>query len=272
MNGFTEKDQRAKAEVLRRLHHDPTILILVNVWDVASAQVVAATPGCSAIATASAAIAAAHGYADGENIPLDLVLAGVERISRAVDLPVTADLERGYDNVRTTTAAALQAGAVGINLEDNMTPAENMEARIRDAVDTGGEYRIPHVVNARTDVYLMRSEWTPERRLAEAAERGRRYLDAGADCVFVPGCTNTSHIRDLVSRFGQGRLSLLASPGIANAGDLERWGVARLSHGPYPHQHTMDALSAYARQHTIPPSLDPRRGGETPDDPPPVGE
>lgn len=211
---------------MRRLHQDQRILTLINVWDVASAEAVAATPGCTAIATASAAVAAAHGYDDGEHLPLDLMIATLERISRAVDLPVTAELERGYADVATTTSAALQAGAVGINLEDNMVTTLTMEQRIEEAVDTGRADAIPVVVNARTDVYLTQTDWTPEHQLAEAVRRGRRYLDAGADCVFVPGCTAQQHIRDLVAAFGTGRLNLLAVPGLPDPSELQRWGVA----------------------------------------------
>jgi 2-methylisocitrate lyase-like PEP mutase family enzyme len=113
---------RERAEVLRRLHTDPGLLVLVNVWDVASARAVAAAPGCQAVATASAAIAAAHGYPDGERIPLDLMLAAVGRIAAAVDLPITADLESGYGDVGTTIRRAVQLGVAGANLEDALCP------------------------------------------------------------------------------------------------------------------------------------------------------
>ena len=255
---FTQT-QRSKAELLRRLHHDDAILVLINVWDAASARVVAATPGCVAVATASAAIAAAHGYDDGENIPVDLMIDCLRRISRAVDVPVTADLERGYAEVGATTSAALEAGAVGINLEDDLCATETMEQRIRAAVETGRAHGIPLVVNARTDAYLLRPDWAPEQRYAEALARGRRYLDAGADCVFVPGCAAEQPVRDLVEAFGPGRLSLLAVPGLADPGALQQWGVSRLSHGPYPHRHALQALDAYARQHTEPGSPAPRQ-------------
>ncbi|MEO6999773.1 MAG: isocitrate lyase/phosphoenolpyruvate mutase family protein [Terracoccus sp.] len=260
MNKRLTQAQRDKAERLRRLHHDDAILVLVNVWDAASARVVAATPGCAAIATASAAIAAAHGYDDGENIPVHLMIDCLRRISQAVDVPVTADLERGYTDVEATTSAALDAGAVGINLEDDLCATNTMERRIRDAVETGRAHGIPLVVNARTDAFLLRPDWAPEQRYAEAAERGRRYLDAGADCVFVPGCTAEQHVRDLVADFGTGRLSLLAVSTLADHGTLQQWGVARLSHGPFPHRYALQALEVYARQHTEPSSTSSREG------------
>src|SRR3954449_9600077 len=112
--------QRGKAEELRRLHTAPELLVLVNVWDVASARVVAGTPGCRAIATASWSIAAGLGYRDGEQIPREQMIAAVGRIASAVDQPVTADLEAGFGasaaDVGETIAAAIEAGAVGCNI------------------------------------------------------------------------------------------------------------------------------------------------------------
>src|SRR3954453_22774397 len=110
--------QREKAEELRRLHAAPEPLVLVNAWDAISARVVASAPECRAIATASWSIAAARGYADGENIPLETMLDGIAIVARAVDLPVTADLERGFGDAGATVAKAIEAGAVGCNLED----------------------------------------------------------------------------------------------------------------------------------------------------------
>jgi 2-methylisocitrate lyase-like PEP mutase family enzyme len=220
-------------------------LELVNVWDVASARTVASTPRCEAIATASAAIAAAHGYDDGEHIPLDLHLAVLQRICAAVDLPVTADLERGYGDVSATIQAALHAGVVGANLEDAMCPAEEMCQRVAAAVEAGAAQQVALVLNARTDVYLGTGDDDEDAKCSESIGRGRSYLEAGADCIFVPGCTDTTSIGRLVAAFGPGRLSLLAVPGVAPAAALEALGVARLSHGPYPQRHALAALAAY---------------------------
>src|SRR5882757_9559817 len=105
-----------KAAQLRRLHSDPELLVLVNVWDVISAKVVADLPGTTALATASHSIAASHGYQDGEKIPLDEMLAAIGRITAAVDLPVSADLEAGYGDAGLTVRKAIGVGAVGGNL------------------------------------------------------------------------------------------------------------------------------------------------------------
>ena len=124
-----------RAEELRRLHTDPAILVLVNVWDAASARTVASVPGCRAIATASWAIAAAHGLADGEAIGREGMLDAVGCVAGAVELPVTADLEGGYGatpaDVGETIERAIAAGAVGCNLEDGVRDGE----LLRDAED-----------------------------------------------------------------------------------------------------------------------------------------
>ena len=139
--------QREKAEELRRLHAAPEPLVLVNAWDAISARVVAAAPGARAIATASWSIAAAHGFADGEALSREAMIAAVGVVARAVELPVTADLERGYGDGRLTVECALEAGAVGCNLEDSdgsgaLWPAEEHAAVVaaaRSAGDAAGD-------------------------------------------------------------------------------------------------------------------------------------
>jgi 2-methylisocitrate lyase-like PEP mutase family enzyme len=237
---------RERAEVLRRLHTEPGLLVLVNVWDVASARAVAAVPGCQAVATASAAIAAAHGYPDGERIPVDLMLAAVGRIAAAVDLPTTADLESGYGGVDTTIRRAVQLGVAGANLEDALRPLPSAIRMVEQAVDAAAAEGVPLVLNARTDRYLQPQGQLPAALLEDALQRGQAFLDAGADCVFVPGCTNPEAIATLVDRFGPGRLSLLAVPGLLPPEQLRRLGVARLSHGPAPHRHALAALTDLA--------------------------
>src|SRR3954470_2553327 len=168
--------QREKAEELRHLHAAPEPLVLVNAWDAISARVVASAPGCRAIATASWSIAAARGYADGENIPIETMLDGIAIIARAVDLPVTADLERGFGDAGATIAKAIEAGAVGCNLEDNdgargLVPVEAHVAAVAAARAAGEAAGVPLVINARTDVYL-----SGDRTVEAAIERARAYL------------------------------------------------------------------------------------------------
>ncbi|MDA0161492.1 isocitrate lyase/phosphoenolpyruvate mutase family protein [Solirubrobacter ginsenosidimutans] len=241
--------QREKAEELRRLHAAPEPLVLVNAWDAASARVVAAAPGARAIATASWSIAAAHGFADGEQLSREAMIAAVGVVARAVDLPVTADLERGYGNARLTLDSALEAGAVGCNLEDSdaaggLWPAEEHAAVVAAARAAGDAVDIPLVINARTDVYL-RDVIPAEERLVAALERGAAYLDAGADCIFVPGVRDLATIESLVKEMG-GPISLLLGAGGPPLAELARLGVARVSYGPGPMGVAMAALSRAA--------------------------
>jgi 2-methylisocitrate lyase-like PEP mutase family enzyme len=241
--------QRAKAEELRRLHAAPELLVLVNVWDVASARVVAGTPGCRAIATASWSIAAAMGYRDGEQIPREEMIGAVGRIAAAVDQPVTADLEAGFGasaaEVAETMAAAIEAGAVGCNLEDGASgdvPLRLLgEAAERVAATrvAGERADVPLVINARTDVFLARVG-SPEEQEEVALERGRAYLAAGADCVFVPGLADVDTIARLVSELG--RVSILSGAHGPALDDLQRIGVARVSFGPGPMGVALAAL------------------------------
>jgi 2-methylisocitrate lyase-like PEP mutase family enzyme len=241
--------QRGKAEELRRLHAAPELLVLVNVWDVASARVVAGTPGCRAIATASWSIAAALGYRDGEEIPRADMLGAVGRIAAAVDQPVTADLEAGYGasaaEVGETMAAAIEAGAVGCNLEDGvrgdvpLRPLGEAVDRVAAAREAAERADVPLVINARTDVFLARVG-SAEEQEEVALERGRAYLAAGADCVFVPGLADVETIERLAS--GLDRVSVLAGAHGPALDDLQRIGVARVSFGPGPMGVALAAL------------------------------
>ncbi len=244
--GVPQQSLRQKALELRRLHTDPALLVLVNVWDVASATTVAAAPGCRALATASEAIAAVFGYPDGERIPVDLMLDMVARIAGAVDLPVTADLEAGYGDVGRSIARAIAAGAAGANLEDRMQPLSQSAALVGVAVRTAEQEGVPLVLNARTDAYLSGGGRSPREALAEARQRGRAFLDAGASCVFVPGVRSEEDIRNLVDAFGLGKLSLLCGIGTPSPSVLASIGVARISYGPYPHRGTLASLAKVA--------------------------
>lgn len=236
-----EPAQRDKAELFRRLHTQPQLLELSNVWDVTSARAVAGRPGTTAIATASAAIAASHGYEDGEHIPWALHLACLQRICAAVTLPVTVDIERGYGDPVATVRDVVRAGAVGVNLEDALSPVAEFAATITAIAGTAANDGVPLMINARTDEYLLSS--SPS--LTSAIDRCHAYLDAGADCVFVPGLTDADAIAALVSQVGRQRIILLALPGIPTAAELERLGVARLSCGPALHDAVATFIGAW---------------------------
>ena len=253
--GIDVTTQRGRAERLLELHQPGRPLVLVNVWDAASARTVAAAPGCEALATASWAVAAAHGLPDGEVLPRALALAAIQRIAEAVELPLTADLEGGYgataDDVGETVAAALDAGAVGCNLEDGtgdparpVRSADDHAGRVAAAVEAGARAGVPVVVNARTDVYLQRVG-DPAVRLEDALARGRACVAAGAACVFVPGVGDPETIGRLVREMGA-PVSVLAGPRSPSLADLTGLGVARVSVGPGGMGLAMAALARAA--------------------------
>ena len=228
----------AAADELARLHTAPELLVLANVWDAASARAVAEVEGTRAIATASHAIAAAHGYPDGEHIPLELHLAAVERVVAAVEVPVTADLEAGYGDPGETTRRAIGLGVAGMNLEDTMRPLPEAVAAVEAVVAAREAEGTGFVLNARTDAYLLSA---PD-PLDEAIARGRAFIEAGAECVFVPGVRDAGDIEALVGALGRGRLSVIVAPGSPPVSHLERLGVARVSIGPFGQRVAMAAL------------------------------
>ena len=237
------QELRAKAEALRRLHHGPDILVLPNVWDIASARLVE-DAGYPALATTSAGVAFAQGYPDGERIGRDEMLDVVGRIARRVHVPVTADLEAGYGpepaDTEETIRRAIDAGIVGANIEDGThrreQPLFSMNlavARIhaaRRAADAAG---IPFVINARTDPYLAARIFDLPRDqqcFDETVRRGRAYREAGADCIFIPGVADRDTIRRLVEAIG-GPINILAGADSPPVPELKALGVARVSIG-----------------------------------------
>src|SRR4051794_21173835 len=175
----------ARGSELLRPHEDPTLLTLVNVWDVISARTVAAVDGTAALATASHSIAAAFGYPDGEKIPLDLHLEQIKRIVDSTDLPVTADLEGGYGNAAETVRRAIGLGVVGANIEDQLKPLPEAAAQVEAIMKAAEEEGVDFVLNARTDAFSLNRQGDPAENLAVAIERGKAFLDAGAPVVFV---------------------------------------------------------------------------------------
>jgi len=230
------------AAELLRLYTDEELLQVVNVWDVASARTIAALPQTRALATASHAIAESNGYADGENIPLELVLAMTARIVEAVEQPVTADLESGYGDAGETVRRAIGVGVVGANIEDGMRPLADSVAAVAAVVAAGEAEGIPFVLNARTDAFLFGRERPVDDVIADAIERGRAFLDAGAACVFVPGRFDESTLVRLVEGIGRRRVSVMGMPGALPPARLAELGVARVSYGPMPQRVALTAL------------------------------
>jgi 2-methylisocitrate lyase-like PEP mutase family enzyme len=237
-------DLATRARTLLDLHTAPEILTLANVWDVVSATVVAGTPGVRALATASHSIAATFGYEDGENIPLELHLGMVERIARAVDVPVTMDFEAGYGDAGETTRRAIAAGVVGGNLEDRMRPLDDAVTAVEAVLRAGRDAGIDFVLNARTDAFVKAGPDADRSEvLAEAVRRGQAFLEAGAPVVFVPGVVAREEIAALVDGLGPNRLTVISVPGRSlPARELQELGVARVSTGPFTQRVALTAL------------------------------
>lgn len=228
----------AKAEELRRLHYELKILVLPNAWDVTSARLLEEM-GFPAIATSSAAIANSLGYADGQHISRHEMLEVVARIASAVQVPVTADMEAGYarsaEEMEDTARALVEAGAVGLNLEDSSEdesvlldlPAYLDKLQAIRAVSKASAVHI--VINARTDAYWWKGA-QPGTRLTETVHRANAFREAGADCVFVPGLYDPSDIAHLRQE-SPGPINILATPNTPPIPELQKLGVARLSFG-----------------------------------------
>ncbi|MFJ2033064.1 isocitrate lyase/phosphoenolpyruvate mutase family protein [Streptosporangium sp. NPDC087985] len=237
-----------KARALRALHVPGNPLVVPNVWDAASARTVEAA-GFPVVATASAAVAPVLGYDDGESTPVEEMLAAIARITRAVDVPVTADLERGYGMEPAELVERLAAtGAAGCNLEDSdprtgkMIDAEEQAAFLAAVRAAASDAGTGLVINARVDTYIH-GEGTPAEKLAEAILRGRRYLRAGADCVYPIIVSEAGAIRSLAEEIG-GPINVAFHPGTPSLGELAGLGVARVSFGPGLHR----AAQSYTAQ------------------------
>lgn len=228
-----------RAIQFRRLHRGPGVLVLPNAWDVASARIFEEV-GFRAIATTSAGIAFSLGYPDGQRISREEMVARIARIVRAVKVPVTADIEWGYgsapEDMACITREVIEAGAVGLNLEDASGHVDQPLLKLEQAIEkikavreTAASLRAPIVVNARTDIYLLPGG-NPDADYQEAVRRLVAFRDAGADCVFAPGLKEAVTIGRLVNAV-QCPLNILAASGAPSIAELGNLGVARVSLG-----------------------------------------
>ena len=238
-----------KAALFRKLHHGPSILRICNVWDGASARIVERA-GFPAIATGSAGVAFSLGYPDNEALPLEEMLGQVRRITRVVSVPVTADLMAGYDDVERTAASLVEAGGVGLNMEDyqcgKLVDVPAQQEKIRAVRRTGDGLGVPIVINARCDIFLEQIGEAAT-RFDRTVERLRAYKDAGADCLFVPGVRDEETIARLVQAV-RSPLNVLAGPGTPPVARLEQLGVARISLGSGPMRATMALMRGIAEE------------------------
>jgi 2-methylisocitrate lyase-like PEP mutase family enzyme len=266
--------QARKASRLLELHHGTSPLVLINAWDAASAAMVEHC-GLPAVATSSAALANALGFADGQHLPWEQMLEAVARICSVVQVPVTADIESGFaadaNALEISIRQIIASGAVGVNLEDVMPaqagirhgsplfPLAEQVERIQAARRAATAAGIHLVINARTDAYWQAGV-APAEALRNTLERGQAYLQAGADCVFVPGLRKPEHIKTVVehlcgvyqqaphqkSPHWQAAVNILAGPGVPSIPELAKLGVKRVSYGSGPHRAAMGLLRRMA--------------------------
>ena len=241
----------SKFETFAALHVPGDPVILYNIWDVGSARAVAAA-GPKALATGSHPVGDASGFGDAQQVPLDYVFANARRIANAVDLPLTVDFEGAYstdpDEGGANVARLAQAGAIGCNFEDQLVGGEGIHPldlqvkRIRAIRDAVGE---AFFINARTDLFL-KTQTYDDALVDQVVERGKAFVDAGANGFFVPRLADPKQIERVVREVPL-PLNLIAFPG---APDKKVWasaGVARISHGPFPHRALMKQLEEAAR-------------------------
>lgn len=253
---FDVTTQNEKARLFHSLHVRGQPLVLFNAWDAGSARAVAEA-GAGAVATGSWSVAAANGFADGEHMPFSFALDNLRRIVAAVTQPVTIDLESGYGetpaHVAATVTAALEAGAIGCNLEDSfpadgsLRDAADQAARLAAARQAADQAGVPLFINARTDVFFQKpAEAHDMGMVEEALRRARLYADAGASGLFVPGVI----AEPLIARLADASplpLNVMVMPGVPGRARLAELGVARISHGPGPYRGAMQWLTEAAR-------------------------
>jgi 2-methylisocitrate lyase-like PEP mutase family enzyme len=242
----------SKFEDFARLHVPGNPVILYNIWDVGSALAVIAA-GAKALATGSHPVADANGWPDGQNVPIEFAFANAKRIVDAVELPVTVDFEGAYsadpEEGGANVARLKETGAVGCNFEDQVIGGEGVHpldlqvrriATIRKAV--GDDFYI----NARTDLFL-KTQTYDDALVDQVVERGKAFAGAGASCFFVPRLADPKQVERVVREVPL-PLNVIAFPG---APDKKVWaaaGVARISHGPFPHRALMARLTEMARE------------------------
>ncbi len=244
-----------RAERFRALHRARSLFVLPNAWDVASARVLE-DAGFPAVATSSAGAMVSLGFPDGEEIPRAELVAVVRRIAEKLSVPLSADVVAGFGRSPTAVAATVRAmvdaGAVGINLEDRepqrdgLVPLDAQLAKIRAVRELGEELGVPIVINARTDA-LGAGVGTAAERFDEAVRRGRAFRAAGADCVYPMRLVDRREITAYLHEV-PGPLNVMIRPGLPGLGVLSRLGVRRVSFGPAASYAALGLLRRVGRE------------------------
>ncbi|MCE7066328.1 isocitrate lyase/phosphoenolpyruvate mutase family protein [Dyadobacter sp. CY326] len=252
----TRSTQSEKADLLKKLHYSKQMLVLPNIWDAAGAALLEEA-GYHAVATASAAIARANGFQDGEKMPFEQALNVITQIVNAVEVPVTADIESGYamdwSELKNNIRKVLATGVAGINIEDSdpktnqLLPTEWQVERIRLIRKVAEKAGVRLFINARTDVFLKPSSLSNEEKLEVALERGCAYADAGADGIYPIFVQDEAAIAALVNEFSV-PVNILITKGTPELQTLHKLGVTRVSFGPNFQKAMLLAMKASLKQ------------------------
>ena len=246
------KNQLIKTEIFHELHKQSSTFVLPNAWDAMSAKTFEQC-GFKAIGTTSAGIAASLGYADGQNMPFEKLIEVLSSIANAVNVPVSADIEAGYgftiEEIVSNVKEVIVAGAVGINIEDgtgdphdpilDMTIQTENIAAIRELSDS---LNVSLFINARTDMYWA-NVGDPEVRFQETVKRAKAYVEAGADCIFIPGLIDLEKIKELRKEILV-PINLLDHPELPSLDELSKIGIERVSCGSGPFRATVTLLKS----------------------------
>ena len=237
---LSESSKLEKENQFHQLHHNNELLVLPNIWNPLGALLLEET-GYKAIATASASVAYANGYQDGEKIPFDELILILQNIAKSVKIPVTADVESGYTQsnsvLKENIKKLVDTGIAGINFEDShheelkLFTKEEQSEKINLIRKTASEKGSHLFINARTDVFLKQNHLSKEEKLAEAIERGNAYRDAGADGFYPIFLKEKENIKTVIEEV-QLPVNILMLPGIPDFNELKKIGVARISLGP----------------------------------------
>lgn len=248
-------NQTEKAKAFGALHKKGDPIVLYNIWDAGTAKAVA-DAGAKALATGSWSVAAAHGFADGEKLPMPVLVETAKSITAVIDLPLSVDFEGAYsaepEGAAANVARLVEVGAIGINFEDRVVageglyPVESQSARIRAIRAMADSKDIAFFINARTDLFLAEGDLAKHAGLVdEAIERGRAYAAAGGNGFFVPGLIDPALIEKICAASSL-PVNIMMRAGAPDVKTLAKLGVGRISYGPGPYRSMMEKLKQEA--------------------------
>src|SRR5258708_4083613 len=220
-------------QIFRSLHQGPALLVLPNAWDAGTARLIESV-GAKAIATTSAGLAWSRGYPDGNELPIDQLIAATRDIARVIRVPLTIDIEAGYSDdpraVADLVVRILDIGAVGINIEDGAASADLLCKKIAAVRDNAASTGVDLFINTRTDVYL-RGIASGDAAIEEVIHRASRYRAAGCDGLFVPGLSGREAMAAIAEAIKPMPLNIIARPSLPPMDALQQYRVRRLSAG-----------------------------------------